>query len=311
MTTSSPTHLPSRDRSAAAEWFVRLRAETCDASQRAAFEAWMAADLQHRLAYAEVAAVAFAAEQTADGIRFSVAPAVHSRRVAVRWAAAVLSLGLIWFLPVDRWWDDARADWVSARGEMRELALSDGTRLWLAADSAVSQDFDDNRRRLELHRGAVYVQVVSDPARPFVIEAGTLSATALGTRYLVSRYGADRVEVEEGRVAVAHPRARTELVAGEVLDCLADGCRQQSVSTADVATWRNGMLRFENARLADVIDVLRSHMSRRVIVLGSPDVQPRITALIPGEDAESALRSLCQRHGLTLQQWGSWLIVRA
>ncbi|MCB1553065.1 MAG: FecR domain-containing protein [Xanthomonadales bacterium] len=311
-------HEPRLDHAAAAAWYARLRSDSCDAAERSAFDAWMSADTANRLAYADIAAAAWAAEQ-APGIAesdsvpvvTSARPAGHGPPAWTRLMVALLAVSLLWLLPLGHWWDDARSDWVTGRGEVREQVLEDGTRLWLAADSAVSHDFRDDRRRLQLLRGAVYVQVVSDPARPFVIESGDVSATALGTRYSVSRRGAHRVAVEEGRVAVAHSGATEQLVAGEALVCAANGCAGERVSSSDVASWRDGVLRFERSGLAEVVEALGAHLSRPVLVLTDLDAGVRVTAVVQAKDAESALRSICQRHGLSLQKWGPWWVVRA
>lgn len=306
--------LPPLDHSAAADWFVRLRGDDADPQLRRAFEAWMSADLGHRLAYADVAAAAWAAEQVSGEIALPSDRVPQARRVrwpVARYAiASLLGLALVWLLPTWRGWDDMRADWVTASSEVREIALEDGSRLWLDADSAVSQDFSAEQRRIVLLRGALYVQVKANPARPFVVDAESMTATALGTRYSVSRYGDGSVAVEEGRVAVERGAQRIEIVAGQSVDCDAVTCAQQSGS-AEVAVWRNGLLKFESAELSEVVATLRAHMRTRVIVWGDIRTDVKVTALIPSQDAESALRSLCERHGLRLQQWGGWLVVRS
>ena len=313
---STDSHYPPLDHAAAAEWHVRMRGEESDQQLRRAFEAWLSADLRHRLAYADVSAAAWATEQMPQNVDIQPASLTHrarfSRVPAARYLlASLLGLALVWLLPHWRGWDDMRADWVTARGEVRELALEDGSRLWLDADSAVSQQFAADERRIVLLRGTLFVAVEPNPDRPFVVDADGLTATALGTRYSVSRYGNGSVEVEEGRVAVQRNNQRLEISAGESVDCDPVDCRLGSPTSGDVASWREGLLRFEDAALGEVIDTLRAHLDTRVLVLGTIDPKLKVTALIPSQNAERALRSLCERNGLRVQHWGGWLVVRS
>ena len=307
----------SSDHAQAAEWFVRLRAEDCDAAERQAFERWLATDDRRRLAYADVAAAAWALEQQPADVGETRSPPPRRRdawRPSARFAlAAMFGLALLWLAPTRYWWTSFNADWVSQRAEVRQLLLEDGSQVWLGADSALSQRFDGGRRVLELHRGTVFAEVMPDAGRPFIVEAGGLSAQALGTRYSVSRYSDAliEVEVEEGRVAVASGDQRRELLAGDALDCQPAACRARTLGPTEVAEWRNGMLRFEDVPLSEVIATLRAHLDKPVIVLSDPVLSTPVTALIPSQQSEAALRSLCARHGLRLEAWGTWLVVRA
>ena len=69
---------------------------------------------------------------------------------------------------------------------------------------------------VQLDAGRARFDVVHDPARRFVVEAGPVSVEDLGTQFVVERAGArTRVSVERGRVRVAWAGGAIELGVGQ------------------------------------------------------------------------------------------------
>ncbi|MGH9735025.1 MAG: FecR family protein, partial [Candidatus Acidiferrales bacterium] len=130
--------------------------------------------------------------------------AVHNRLLRPVLAAAVVAGLLIvaWvaYLPGGRAIS-------TEKGEQRTVVLTDGSRITLNADSRVDVNFDRSVRTVVLRYGEAYFDVIHNGAQPFVVRAGDRQVVDLGTRFLVSRYGANdesvSVTVIEGRVAVA------------------------------------------------------------------------------------------------------------
>ncbi len=91
-------------------------------------------------------------------------------------------------------------------GEIRQFALSDGTRAWLNTDSAVNLHYSDSLRLVELVAGEILIETAKDarqPARPFEVETPAGRMRALGTRFCVRLEGdRTRLDVFEGSVAV-------------------------------------------------------------------------------------------------------------
>lgn len=294
----------------AGDWHARLYGGAHDASLRARFEQWLAQDLTHRLAYADVCAAAYALDQQ-DGA--AIGASITDRAVAVvrpratrRWPAwsAGISLSLAVMLlawqgsrPLDRLLSDVH----SAEAEVREVALPDGSRAWLGADSALAFDFSEHRRTLRLLRGEAYFDVKPDVARPFSVLAGEVTATAVGTRYAVAHRseGAVSVQVEEGRVAVSHEKTSFPVLeAGQQLQLASDVTPVPTATSlpASAFDWRHGMLVFDEMPAGDAIARLDAYVPGRVLLLGAGRKRA-ISAAIAATDAPSALLAIAEREG--------------
>ena len=88
-------------------------------------------------------------------------------------------------------------------GELRKVALPDGSVVQLNTDSAVEVQFSSSARRLRLTRGEAHFTVAKNRARPFTVSAGGLDVRAVGTVFNVRlRSEAVEVLVTEGKVMV-------------------------------------------------------------------------------------------------------------
>lgn len=90
--------------------------------------------------------------------------------------------------------------------EIQLLTLSDGSRIELMPGSKLNfkKNFEENKREIYLEGEAVF-QVAKDSSRPFTVYSGSLSTTALGTRFSVKyseRNGDVLVHLYEGKVVI-------------------------------------------------------------------------------------------------------------
>lgn len=77
------------------------------------------------------------------------------------------------------------ADYVTGSRQESVVDLSDGTRITLAADSALDVAYRNIRRDVRLLKGHAFFEVAHDAARPFEVEAAGRTVTAIGTRFHV------------------------------------------------------------------------------------------------------------------------------
>ncbi|WP_406624390.1 sigma-70 family RNA polymerase sigma factor [Acidovorax sp. SDU_ACID1] len=124
--------------------------------------------------------------------------------------ASLLGLGAVGVLGWQGWrhWQAQALQWQAAfatpRGQRLNRALPDGSLLALDADSRAEVAFDARRRAVRLLQGAAFFEVCAEAARPFVVDAGGVTVTVLGTRFGVELdpAGGVLVQVESGRVRV-------------------------------------------------------------------------------------------------------------
>lgn len=220
----------------AAMWFALMRGPEAEA-QRAHFEAWLQADPAHRQAYNHVSEVfslgkglklAPAAPDAGPSAQRAM-PAILGRLVG---SPVVVLLLLAVAVPVlialtttamraigpshplivasglGRQGEETTS-LVTARGDVREFRLADGSRLILDADSRVQVALSARRRDLALLRGRARFFVAHEQ-RPFVVTAGGGTILARGTIFDVALRGAGGASVDliEGVVDVRQPPAR-------------------------------------------------------------------------------------------------------
>lgn len=263
-------------RQAAAGWFARLRG-SATANDRTRFAAWRDADPRHREAYDRLERQWAHSAFLRDSPLVALSPLPRSRwsrlslprllprpiqtsLLAGAGLAAAL-VGLVWIRPVV-----SPTPIVTPVGTIREIALDDGSRLTLDADSAV---IPVAPRHVRLRQGRARFAIVHDAARPFIVEVGDTRIVDRGTIFDVDRRP-DAVEIAllRGRVEV-RPIASARPVA------LAPGTRI-SVARGRLmpvrpivegsSAWVRGTLVFDNAPLDDVLVAANRYSATKLVL---------------------------------------------
>ncbi len=155
------------------------------------------------------------------------------------------------------------------RGQTREIALREGSRITLASASRLSVSGPD-QSQLAI-AGSAYFDVPHRPDRELVIKANNATIHDIGTRFEID---ADRsgtqVAVAEGEVTISSARASgsVPLSGGRVLWLDQSGTSAQlgSLRPADVASWRRGALAYDSAPLTLVADDISRYAGRPITV---------------------------------------------
>ena len=321
---SSPSGQEPTDealREQAATWFATMRGPNADRMQMD-FERWRAGDPARRDAYARIQRkfeFTAALRHTATGRDRKLPSAPSNTLLPVRAgyalavAAALLLViaGSMAFLrsPFTRTSVAALVAPVSTQiGQIRRLRLSDGSLLTLDTDSQVEIAFTRSARVVRLVRGRARFDVAHETRRPFVVEANGRTVTAKGTIFDVCSYGTDfgvsllrgKIDVAKGRALHPVESAITHLAAGQALRS-AGG--QASLDIKPVAKgeagWVSGMLSFDGASLAEVLDQTNRYSSRK-IRLGDPSLRAlKVTGAfrpIPVSDLAAGLAAALSLH---------------
>ena len=168
----------------AAEWFALLRSGCASEIDRANWRRWLEQNVSHQEAWGYVEAISrrFEAVQS-EGSKQTAAKAfqiAHSklikRRQVLNGIALIAGGGLLGWLSTRHelmpdvmlaWAADYRTD----IGEVREISMTDGTRIWLNTASALNVDYQSTLRRLHLLEGEILIQTAKDAVRPFVVDS--------------------------------------------------------------------------------------------------------------------------------------------
>jgi len=220
------------------------------------------------------------------------------RRALQALAVAALTAGALPILRDSQAWLGISSDYSTGVGEIREVALADGTRLLLNTASAVDLRFDETLREVVLRSGEILVTTSADPAtppRPFVVRSPHGTLRALGTRFTVRLDDdASRVAVYEGAVRVQPgqaPEAALRLDAGQRSAFSSHRVQPASRASESEAAWSQGLLVAENMRIADFLRELGRY--RPGLLRCSPEVADlSVTGVFPLADTDRALANL-------------------
>lgn len=309
-------------REAAARWFVRMRNDPADASERRAFDAWLAADPRHAQEYAAFEQLWRDFDSTASTQALAdAALASRVQRQRRRVAGGLLGmagLGSLGWLLVQGWQAHLDApQFTLARstrpGQRLRLPLPDGSEILLGGASAITLSYGRRSRQVELVQGEALFSVAGDAGRPFTVDCGGTRTTVVGTRFAVDRLpGSVRVSVQRGVVDFAGsqaPAPALRLHAGEVgawQDGAPPGSTPQRLPgrhAQDAFAIERGLLIFERASLAEIATTLsRYHNLPVQTPAGTPEQGPRITAAVQLRQIDGFLDTLPRIAAVRVQR---------
>jgi ferric-dicitrate binding protein FerR (iron transport regulator) len=132
----------------------------------------------------------------------------------------------------------------TAKGQTYQFTLSDGTKVWLNADSKISfpSQFSGKERKLLLD-GEAYFEVSKDKKHPFVVESKGQFLEVLGTHFNLNAYK-DEPQIAttllEGSVKVS-VNGRTQLIRpGQQAVNYGGRLQVNEVSLDDITDWKEG-----------------------------------------------------------------------
>ena len=289
----------------AARWFVRLQEPAVDVEAYRQFETWLNEHPQHRDEFEWLQGL-WKATDLVPAARLQAlceeAPARRQRRPMLRYAVAAsvlaVAAGLGLFSGLNHP-TPYTAEFSTALGERRHVALPDGSVVDLDSRSRIQVRFEKDRRAIELTEGEAMFSVEHDTSRPFVVEAGSGKVTVTGTRFDVRRGSADtRVVVEQGTVKVqGREAADTDFInltagLGTHVDAQGKVAAAYAVNPAEMTAWRNGKLVFINASLADVAEQVSRYREKPLKVGNAAVGNLRLTSVFKSDNTDALLKAL-------------------
>ena len=156
------------------------------------------------------------------------------------------------------------------RGQNCQITLADGSKVWINGGSTLRypSHFEENRR-IELTGEALF-DVAKNGNMPFVVSAKGVCVKVIGTRFNVRGYAAEPLTVSLFRGAVSVYRENNEqqsvvLRPNEQLTVSGKGMTKHRMD-ADVAAWKDGLLVFKSATMAQIIAHLQTCYGVKITV---------------------------------------------
>lgn len=151
---------------------------------------------------------------------------------------------------------------VSSTGEMKEVALPDGTKIWLGANSTLkyNNSFGEKNRNVVFNGEAMF-DVAKDEILPFFVKLEDASVKVYGTRFLLISYTAgnkNEVVLLEGKVGYQRKNEVTYMSPGEYLtdNRLTGEMVVNMIDPDHYKDWINGKVYLDNKDLDDLAFLL-------------------------------------------------------
>ena len=154
-------------------------------------------------------------------------------------------------------------------GQRAEIKLSDGTRVWLNSGTSIQfpKSFDTQSRLIRLS-GEAFFEVEKGKV-PFIVSSDYGDIQVLGTKFNVRAYHDLNFQTTlvEGKIHFSNPEGEKTLNPGQQL-ILADDKNLivKQVDTRFAASWKDGVIAFENEELDVVARKLERHFDIRILL---------------------------------------------
>jgi transmembrane sensor len=317
--------MESREQSeqAAAAWIARRDAGPWTDADAAAFDAWLAQSVSHRVAYYRLNS----AWQEAGRLQALIgAPATISKRppptdAQIRWrslaAAVVMAVGASFI--AYKVTQTPQATHATVVGGTASVPMADGSRVILNTNSQVSIALTQNERRVDLQHGEAFFDVAKDSNRPFVVVAGDKRIIAVGTAFSVRREGDEmRLIVSEGTVRMETPSKQIAppgpLSAGSIVRARRDDMLVQTEALADIErslSWRSGVLTFRDTPLSSAIGEFNRYNTRQIVIEDERVAALQIGGIFRATQPEAFVRLLSEGFPIHVVMEADRIVLRA
>ncbi|WP_316817124.1 FecR family protein [Pedobacter nyackensis] len=167
---------------------------------------------------------------------------------------------------------------VNHKGQRSKVTLSDGTLIYLGSNSKIRYPKTFSKtREIELI-GEAFFKVKRDTERPFIVHTNNIQTKVLGTSFKIEAFEGTPIEVSvaTGKVSVDRLANATDIRLSPVA-VLTPGHHVSwdektkksiltDVSPEELELWKDGVLTFNNQRLADVMTVLERHYDIKILI---------------------------------------------
>ena len=182
-------------------------------------------------------------------------------------------------------------------GEHSRVSLPDGTALTLNALTTVQYAMSDGQRQVAID-GEAYFDVARDPEHPFVVNAGGMNITCLGTAFNVRNYSSEReasLVLCEGKVRVKSPEADLTMEPNSrvLMDRQTLALSKHTVNASDYTAWVDGEIKYNNQTLEEIAAELSRNYNINLVITSDELKNERFTGYLGRASLRNILDVLC------------------
>lgn len=182
-------------------------------------------------------------------------------------------------------------------GEHSKVSLPDGTELTLNAQTSVQYSMQDGQR-IAIVDGEAYFDVARDEKHPFVVQAGEMQVTCLGTAFDVRNY------VDEPHASVVLTNGKVRINANDADLTMEPGSRvvmsrstmalsKQAVQASDYTAWLNGEIKYNNQTLEEIATELSRNYNINLVITSEELKHERFTGYLGRSSLRNILDVMC------------------
>lgn len=307
----------------ALDWLIRRNGEDWTEDEQVELNAWLEESMAHKAAFWRADHL----WQQADRIK-SLGIDAHSDfeepETNRRWWPAAIAASLVAVIGIGgislgpKFFEPPAAQTQLAQqarfdtpiGGRRVVPLLDGSKVELNTQTVLRTAINQTKREVWLDSGEAFFEVAHRDGEPFVVHAGRQTITVLGTKFSVRR-DKDRVTVNvlEGKVRVDDGEGQ---MAHAAIITAGDTAISRGSSTLIAAkseervenalAWRDGMLSFDQAPLANVVAEFNRYNRTRLVVTDAQAGKIPIGGSFQASSVDSFTRLLRDAYGLKIER---------
>ena len=289
---------------AAAHWCMRLHASDCTAQERLAFDQWRDAHPLHAVEYEamldiwEVAGDLPRPDAIVPAVR--IKPATPWRTVGIAGAVCALALPLAAYSGWNLGWLPDAYQHFEAGDTVRQVTLSDGSRVELNLGSELTFSNYKDHRRVTLDKGEAFFSVSHDTAHPFIVRAADGRIRVTGTQFNVWMYEDQvRVNLIEGSVLVTSnddlpgdglhlgPAMQARYKHGDFTPQIS-----QTYVNDNSLAWRSGKLVLDDLALSDALPLINRYLDKPLMLADNSTGSIRLGGIYNIKELNSLVASL-------------------
>lgn len=198
-----------------------------------------------------------------------------------------------------------------------QIVLCDGTKVWLNSKSMLRfpVKFSGKQRRVQLI-GEGYFEVVTNSAKPFIVESKGQELEVLGTKFNIDAYHDASViksTLFEGKVSVTNLRTNQKLILlpGDQAVLSPTIFEKNKVLLKNVLGWKNGYFVFHNEKIEDICNSLSRWYNVRFFTFKNPKVLNQVfCGTVPRfENIDDVLAVLAETGTIKFKREGRRIVI--
>ncbi len=185
----------------------------------------------------------------------------------------------------------------SSQTSVQEYTFSDGSRVTLRPHSQLF--LEHQSKSVEMYKlvGEGFFNIIHNPQRTFIIDAGPGNVTDLGTLFDLSNWGGNiQVYVQKGSVALQskHNKKHVTLKAGDYCSISTNGrlSQPEQRNPSQFLDWMNNEMFFDHQSVSSVFAELEQHYNIKITAPGNGIINETISGQIHLDNLNHSLKDL-------------------